>query len=147
MIKFLNTAITCGPDPLRTRLASSFNVPSRRPCSPFSIPQCARTASSSFAAPARSRDRLGDPQDHFHLDLLTRTPLALQAEHLPAARPVVAQVVLQPGRQLQRPLLDPTMPLVHGRGPLQAGGTALALEAVRSGSSGCIAIFKMTAIG
>ena len=41
MTKFLNTAITCGPDPLRTRLASSFNVPSRRPCSPFSIPQCA----------------------------------------------------------------------------------------------------------
>ncbi|MGZ6073445.1 MAG: hypothetical protein ACXWOA_06160 [Isosphaeraceae bacterium] len=50
MTKFLNTAITCGPDPLRTRLASSFNVPSRRPCSPFSIPQCARTASSTFAA-------------------------------------------------------------------------------------------------
>ena len=62
MIKFLNTAITCGPDPLRTRLASSFSVPSRRPCSPFSIPQCARTASSTFAAPARSRDRLVIPK-------------------------------------------------------------------------------------
>jgi len=62
MIKFLNAAITCGPDPLRTRLASSFNVPSRRPCSPFSIPQCARTASSTLAAPARSRDRLVIPK-------------------------------------------------------------------------------------
>ena len=62
MIKFLNTAITCGPDLLRTWLASSFNVPSRRPCSPFSIPQWARTASSTLAAPARCRDRLVIPK-------------------------------------------------------------------------------------
>ena len=38
MIKFLNTAITCGPDPLRTRLASSFNVPSRPPVQPVLDP-------------------------------------------------------------------------------------------------------------
>ena len=62
MIKFLNMAITCGPDPLHTRPASSFNVPSRRPCSPFSIPQCDRTLPSTSVAPARSRDRLVIPK-------------------------------------------------------------------------------------
>ena len=62
MIKFLNTAITCGPDPLRTRMASSLNVPSRGPCSPFSIPQCAGTASSTFVTPARYGDRMVIPK-------------------------------------------------------------------------------------
>ena len=45
MIKFLNAAITCGPT-LAYRLASSFNVPSRRRAAVLD-PQCARTASST----------------------------------------------------------------------------------------------------
>jgi hypothetical protein len=43
MIKFQSAAITRGPDPSRTRSASSYKVRPRRPYSPFSIPQCART--------------------------------------------------------------------------------------------------------
>src|SRR4029450_6660278 len=62
MTRFLSTAITCAAAPLRTRLTSSFKVPSRRPCSPFSIPQCARTHSNNAAAPARSRGWLAIPK-------------------------------------------------------------------------------------
>jgi hypothetical protein len=38
MARFRNTAITCNPGRLRTRLGSSPKVPSRRPCNPFAIP-------------------------------------------------------------------------------------------------------------
>src|SRR5271157_6076108 len=53
IIKFLTPTITCGPDPWRSRPASSCNIPPRPA---FSIPRCAPTCLDTFAAPARCRD-------------------------------------------------------------------------------------------
>jgi hypothetical protein len=55
-------------------------VPSHRPCRLFSILPGARVNSNNSAAPARSRGQVGDPQDHLHLDPLTRAPLGSQAD-------------------------------------------------------------------
>jgi hypothetical protein len=129
MTRFLSIAITCASQPFRTRLTSSFNVPSRRPCSPFSIPQCRRTDSSSRAAPLARQ--AGDPDDHLDLDLTTSAPLAQQAEDLPAARPILAQVSLQGRRHLQGPLLDPAMPLVDRRVPIDLRLAPRRLEGAR----------------
>src|SRR5208337_4028156 len=53
IIKFLTPTITCGPDPWRSRPASSCNIPSHPP---FSIPRCVPTRLGTFATPARCRD-------------------------------------------------------------------------------------------
>src|SRR5205814_3352349 len=58
---FLKTAMVCVAAPLRIRLASSRSVPSRTPCSPFSIPQCPRVRPKSALAPARSCGKLVIP--------------------------------------------------------------------------------------
>ncbi len=55
---FLEAALTGNGAPLRIRLASSGNTPSRTLCRPFSIPQWLRVKDSNLAAPACSRVRL-----------------------------------------------------------------------------------------
>ena len=62
------------------------------------------------------------------LDLSAKAPLTFQSEHLLASRPVRLQVFGQPSRHLQGPLLDPTVPLVHLRGLVEAGRAPLGLE-------------------
>ena len=62
MTIFLSIAITSAPEPFLTRLASSRSVPSRTPCRPFSMPQCARANPSSPLGPIRSRSRLVIPK-------------------------------------------------------------------------------------
>src|SRR3974377_4486 len=115
---FRKPAIVCVAAPLRIRLASSRSVPSRTPCRPFSIPQWPRVSPKSALAPPRSATHALDPPPPRGLAFLPRPPLPRQAVDLRAAGPVRTQVLAERRCDLDRPLLDPAVPLVDLGSPL-----------------------------